>query len=494
MFRLLQRLVRSFRSTWRRSRAARPCLEQLEDRLTPSAGPRAEYLLELVNRMRTNPAAELGLLLHSGDANVNNALAYFHVDPAVLAQEWAGLKAAPPLAWNDPLGNAALAHSQLMLPWDQQQHQLPGEADPGTRMAAAGYAPAQTFNWGENIYAYAESVFFAHAGLAIDWGATPTGIQSPPGHRNNILSTDFQEMGVGLVDAPAGMQTGPLLITEDFGGDRPNQGNPFLLGSVFKDANGDGFYNPGEGLAGINLTIHRIGGTFTTTTTAAGAYQIQLPPGSYSVGGSGLAPRIVTIGTANVMVNFVWNPPAVPTWIAPSGVTATTTPTFTWTASTGASRYDLWVKDSTAGVSQVIRRTILAGTSFRSTTPLVPGHHYQAMVRAYNSLGAASAWSTGTFTIVLPPPPGAPTVTAPPSPSLFPIITWTLSAGAVRYDFVMNDTSAGISPVIGRQNLSTNSFTPGSPLLHGHQYQVWVRALDSCGQHSTWSGLNFRIA
>src|SRR5262245_34416415 len=69
-----------------------PLLERLEDRIVLSttvglASPsdsepsaREQYLLELVNRMRLNPADELGLLLNAHDPNVDNALAYFHVN------------------------------------------------------------------------------------------------------------------------------------------------------------------------------------------------------------------------------------------------------------------------------------------------------------------------------------------------------------------------------------------------------------------------------
>ena len=128
-----------------------PLLEVLEDRLVPTLNPsaREQYMLELVNRMRTNPAAELPLLLNSNDQGVNDALAIFNVDRTVLAQQWATLTPVAPLAWNEVLWNTARAHSDLMNQFEQQSHQLPGEADIGTRIPAAGYT-----NWsnlGENI-------------------------------------------------------------------------------------------------------------------------------------------------------------------------------------------------------------------------------------------------------------------------------------------------------------------------------------------------------
>jgi uncharacterized protein YkwD len=483
-----------------RSLGTKLVIERLEDRLVPSAGAQEEYMLELVNRMRTNPAAELPLLLNSNDANVNSALAYFNVNKQVLGQQWATLTPAPPLAWSDALYSSALAHSQLMLQYDQQQHQFAGEPDPGTRMANAGYATVGTFAWGENIFAYSDSVFFGHAGLAIDWGPTSTGIQNPPGHRENIMSADFQQVGIGIVTAPAGKQTGPLLITQDFAGPAAGTGGPFLLGAMFNDSNQNGFYDPGEGLAGVTITITGANGTFSTTTSAAGGYQIQLPVGSYTVtaSGGGLAAPLseaATIGSNNVMINFsptgvtTSAPPPVPTLTGPVGSTMNTMPAITWTASTGSARYDLWANDVTAGTSQIIRQQNLTTTSFTPTTPLPAGHQYQAWVEAFDSNGNTAGWSQGwSFTVVAPAPP---TLTAPVGSTLanMPTITWTTSTGATRYDLWVDDASAGISQVIRQQNLTTTSYTPVTPLTVGHVYHAWVEAFTSSGQGSGWSQL-----
>src|SRR6266700_281358 len=91
--------------------SCRPRLEALEDRTLPAAGLREQYLLELINRMRMNPAAELPLLLNSTDPNVQNALSYFNVSTTLLQQQWVALVATAPLAWNDILGGTATAHS-----------------------------------------------------------------------------------------------------------------------------------------------------------------------------------------------------------------------------------------------------------------------------------------------------------------------------------------------------------------------------------------------
>ena len=300
----LFRARRQAQPTARRKRRFVPRLEALEDRTLLDAGVQEEYALELLNRMRTDPAAELPLLLNSNDPDVQNALSFFNVDRSVLAQQWATLTPVPPLAWNDLLASAAVGHSQLMSTDDQQSHQLPGEPDLGQRLQNAGYNFSSA---GENVFAFATNIFEAHASFAIDWGNNPpTGIQSPPGHRDNIMNGAFTDVGIGLATHTP-PQTGPLLETQDFGAPL-TPGNPFLVGAVFADANGDGFYNPGEGVAGVSVSAVGGGQTFTTTTSAAGGYQLQLPAGTYTVtfsGGSLTTPVVdsVTVASVNVLLN-----------------------------------------------------------------------------------------------------------------------------------------------------------------------------------------------
>ena len=266
-----------------RQKSARLGVEALEDRITPTAGSQQQFMLELVNQMRQNPAAELQLLLNANDPDIDSALSYFNVNLADLESQWSSLVAAPALAWNDQLALSATNHSQAMLTAGVQSHQVTGEADLGTRITAAGYT-----NWsdlGENIYAYADSIFSAHGAFAIDWGSTPTGIQSPAGHRENIMDASFRDLGIGIVAAPTNSPVGPLLITQDFGNNF-SYGNPYLVGVVYNDANSNGFYDEGEGIAGATLTITGAGGTTTTTTTAAYAgYQLKLSHGTYTIDG-----------------------------------------------------------------------------------------------------------------------------------------------------------------------------------------------------------------
>ncbi len=284
-------------------------VETLESRVlfALTITPREQELLEMLNRMRTNPQGELKILLNTKDADVQDALSFFNVNLTVLAQQFAKLTPAQPLAWDASLAGAAMAHSQAMIDADQQTHQAPGEQDLATRIKAAGYQNMSVA--GENVFAFADSMFHAHASFAIDWGNDTDGIQNPPGHRDNMMNADYREIGMGILDAPSGKTVGPIVVTQDFG-DRFNFGNSYLLGVVYTDANHDGQYNAGEGIGGASITLSGPAGTFSTTSMDAGGYQLTAPDGTYSVSASSAAlggtvslPS-VTIGAQNVMRDF----------------------------------------------------------------------------------------------------------------------------------------------------------------------------------------------
>src|SRR5262249_28624262 len=158
------------------------------------------------------------------------------------------------------------------------------------------------------VLAYASNVFVGHAGFAIDYGLGPDGLQDPTGHRDNLMSADFTDIGIGMVDSTPGKNTGPLLITQDFGSP-PTADNPFLLGVVYNDANGNGFYDQGEGLGNVTVAINGPGGPVRVPTSPAGYYQVQVPAGTYSItaSGGGLADPVdqtATVGTSNVKADF----------------------------------------------------------------------------------------------------------------------------------------------------------------------------------------------
>lgn len=292
-------------------------LEQFEPRLVLALNPTAEeqFMLELLNRFRMDPQAELGKLTNSlsgearsDDPDINSALDFFNVNGPVLQSQWSSLTAVPALAWNEPLYQMAELQSQNMILDDMQEHNLPGR--PGLAARADLFDYDYTI-LGENIFAYGESVLHGHAAFAIDWGSGPNGIQNPPGHRQSMMSSQFREVGIRIIPETAqSTEVGPLVMTQNFG-TRQSFGDSWLLGVVYDDEDANEFYSVGEGLGGVTITAVGGAGTFITTTFDAGGYQMQLPAGTYSLTfsgggfGSPLTVEDVIIGSTNAKVDAV---------------------------------------------------------------------------------------------------------------------------------------------------------------------------------------------
>lgn len=295
--------------------------EALEPRVLLTFNPTADeqYMLELVNRFRMNPQAELGLMTsslgtqaRSADPDVDSALRFFQTNGVVLQQQWASLSAAPPLAWNAELTEAAEFHTLEMIAQSMQEHQLPGEPDLGDRATTAGYTGFSAL--GESIFAFARSIAHGHAGFLLDWGSGPNGIQDPPGHRNTAISGNFREIGIRIIAENSPFTSvGPLVMTLDFG-NRFAFGNPFMLGVVYSDMDGDGAYSPGEGLGGVNVQVRNTGNDFgpviaSATSMDAGGYQLKVAPGVYNVTfsggpfGSSVTYRNVSIAGSNLKLD-----------------------------------------------------------------------------------------------------------------------------------------------------------------------------------------------
>lgn len=267
--------------------------------------------LEYLNRSRAAPAAEGTRLGETTDARVLAAYDYFGVDVALMESQFAAIPAVPPLAMNALLTAAARAHSLDMYRNNFQSHTGSNGSSTGERIAAQGY---DLTVYGENVFAYAESVFQGYAGFNVDWGPGTGGMQTPPGHRLNIHSANFREIGVGVVLGTNG-SVGPQLVTQDFATRR--SATPLLTGVAYYDLNGNLFYDPGEGIGGVRVAV--AGNPYYAITAASGGYAVPVPgDGSYTMtfSGSGFAAtqRSVTVsGGENVKVDFTpaYVPPAV---------------------------------------------------------------------------------------------------------------------------------------------------------------------------------------
>jgi uncharacterized protein YkwD len=116
-----------------------------------------------------------------------------------------------PVAENAALTHASRDYSQLMVDQRFFAHESPSGTDVVDRVTRAGYLTAGEGGWvvGENL-AWAQGVLASPRNVMKAW-------MDSPGHRHNILSADYAEVGVGVVlgtpvPGPAG-----ATFTTDFG-------------------------------------------------------------------------------------------------------------------------------------------------------------------------------------------------------------------------------------------------------------------------------------
>ncbi len=211
---------------------------------------------------------------------------------------------AQPLAFNDNINTAAELHSQWMINTDTFSHTGAGGSSFTTRMANAGFNFVAPWGAGENIAwaslrgdpGYQDEVLLLHVNL-----------MNSSGHRANILSPTYREVGLGFVVGQYGSWQAAM-VTEDFA---KSGTSLFLTGVAFDDKDGDKFYDLGEGMAGLTVTATNTSGVkYTTTTEPAGGYDMTLASGTYTVVFSGpaiatSAPKQITIGSLNVKVDLV---------------------------------------------------------------------------------------------------------------------------------------------------------------------------------------------
>lgn len=362
----------------------KPRLEELEPRLLPSAGVQEQLMLDAINRLRANPTAELSRILAANDPYVTSAMTAFHVDRATLASQFAALTPAPALVWNDALAAAALGHSKAMLAAGQQSHQLPGEPFFGTRIVNAGYNYTQA---AENVYAYAHTIFDAEAAFAVDWG------NATPGHRTNLMNPALKEVGIGLVSAPAGSSTGPLLVTQDFGAKPvvvvppvPVTFSPPIMTGPGASASPTPTisWTPVAGAVRYDLWVNN-----TSTGQSQVIRQQTLTGTSFT---SGALPA----GTYTAWVQAYASNGRASGWSSPLTFTVAALPApaisaVSWGAVPGAAHYDVWVNSATTGQSQIVRVNV-TGTVWQVSGTL-PRGSYRFWVRAVDSAGNAGGWS-----------------------------------------------------------------------------------------------------
>lgn len=257
--------------------------------------PHEQLMIELVNRARAAPAAEaarFGIGLDDGRTGAP-----------------LGAAARAPLAPDAALLNAARAHGAWMLATGRLSHTGAGGSAPGDRAAAYGYMSAV----GENL---SFSGRVGVLGLPADLvRAQHEWLFRSPGHRENMLSVQYREIGAAQALGPfsrRGQTLDASIFTVKFGQGAPAQ--PVLTGVVYVDADGDGFYSPGEGLGDLRVLAIGAGGVFEAVTAPSGGYALALAPGNWLVRvayGEHLREAAVRIGAHNVKLDAVFAPEGI---------------------------------------------------------------------------------------------------------------------------------------------------------------------------------------
>jgi hypothetical protein len=206
-----------------------------------------QYLLELVNRARLDPAAEaarLGISLTAGGAQLAG-----------------GPRQA--VAPNVLLERAADGHAQWMLATDTFSHAGQGESSKNDRAAVEGYYGSL----GENLslldvrYGTGETLMNAHHRQLWD----------SPNHRTTMLNENRREVGISI--ETGGYRSGEVTIASQlFGIDQAY----FVTGVAYNDRNGNAAYNMGEGVSGLRFAS----GRSVDQSEGAGGYAIAVGAGA----------------------------------------------------------------------------------------------------------------------------------------------------------------------------------------------------------------------
>ena len=273
--------------------------EELEERTLLSVTLTADeqFMLELINRARANPAAEAARF----GIDLNEGLA-----PGTISST-----PKQPLAPDDALRAAIIGHLDDMIANDFFEHTGSSGSSFTERIEAAGYTnwttAAENLAWQGSTGAIdvTSSVEYLHELLFVDSGI------SGRGHRRNMLNGNLREVGSGVRTgqfAPSGTNYNAVVLGQDFA---TAPGNAFLTGVAYTDGIDDDFYTVGEGLASITVTARNAADDlFSTTTGPSGGYALALPADVYTVTASGgslggiIVLAGVAIGSINLKLDF----------------------------------------------------------------------------------------------------------------------------------------------------------------------------------------------
>ena len=263
--------------------------------LTVSMSPQEQLFLELVNRARANPIAE-----------VLRTPAVEFLNQDVEEDRLISPEPKQPLAPHQALIDAMVGHVNDMLQRNYFAHDSPDGTDPSSRARAAGYptGAGENIAWSGNTSRISrdQEVYLRHAGLF-----------ESVGHRVNMMRENWREIGPGIsfgTYTQEGQHFQSIMAGTLFG-DRG--GDFFITGVAISDlVSPNYFYEMGEGISNVTIEATNVTTTevYTTRTGASGGYSLQVPDGIYNLRAFGskisrpLTVNSVPVSGVNVKVDF----------------------------------------------------------------------------------------------------------------------------------------------------------------------------------------------
>ena len=238
-----------------------------------------QYMLELLNRTRLDPLGEVERNPKVADLNQGmDELRAEYIRLGLTPPDYLTPEVRQPLAPNPLLKVAAHDHGQWMLDTNIFSHTGADDSLPRDRILATGYAEGSFLRAsGENL-AW-DGLFPGPVDPDVSAGQHHDDLFESPSHRVGLLAGFFREAGIA-------QEVGTFTHPDDNGIVRDwsasiavhkfaSRGDDlFLTGVAFDDADGDGFYSMGEGLAGVGFTVAGV----AATTAAAGGYALPVAP------------------------------------------------------------------------------------------------------------------------------------------------------------------------------------------------------------------------
>jgi hypothetical protein len=532
-------------------------LEPLDARELPAAtvsSPAEAYSWVLVNELRQDPAGFANQLDGLRRGTVQSAFGFTRSDPVVAdlnrllqysaypdhyrtaLQTLRSATPVGPLGWDDTLEDRAAVHTEWM---KTHSFEHTGQDHPtkwyvaGFRTAYRGgdsdqwgYEPGRYYWWGEDIgftygllanskAAFAAGKFgrigFQERAAFIDTVSYALEVNSPDMyHLEQLLRPDggpdtgtpqFNAVGmdVQFYEGPYEARDGlgeATISTHRFGLYRPGGSGGFITGVAYRDVNGNGWFDAGEG---IGATLSFAGpATFTETLDRLGSQGVSshyVPDGTYAVtataaDGTPLGTQTVTIADHNGWFAFrqtgslIQASPALVT--SPTG-TSGVRPTITWAPVADAVGYQIRVVNRTTGAVNIFPGSTSLGTAWTPPKDLVPGFAYRVDVRPLFSDRDGSWGPASDFKVDVPTPTGPAGLVNTVSPSF----SWIGPIGTTRYVLILDDLTTGKR--VATVGTTGQNWCPPTNLVDGHVYRWRVSARNANGL-GLWSpATDFRV-